>query len=464
MAVWKQIILSLLLIGIVGIAWYVFYPGAQTLVGKYVPVLSMAASQPVGAGAGAGNSAGPAAGGGGRGGFGGGGGRGGFGGNRATLVVVQQADTQITNDKASALGSGIALHAVVVTAGASGTLTGILAKSGEKVTAGQVIATLDSSAEQIAYDKAKIALEDAQMTLARYESLAKSNSYTQAQLQAVQLAENTAQLSFDNAALTLKNRSISSPIEGTLGILQVDIGSAVTTSTVIVTITDNSAILVSFWLPERLSGAVKLGAAVTATPVARPQDEVQGKVVAVDNKIDAASGTFQVQAEVPNTNSNLRAGMSFTVSMSFPGDSFVAVNPLAIQWGSDGSYVWQVVDAKAERVPVTIVQRNSESVLVSGPLKAGAEVVTEGLDGLRPGAAVQIDGQPVTPQNQSPTTAGKAPGSKTPASSDQGAKGTGQSGNGQQPGDKRQQQSTAAQRRNAGQAPAQNQVSAPANN
>ena len=50
--------------------------------------------------------------------------------------------------------------------------------------------------------------------------------------------------------------------------------------------------------------------------------------------------------------------------MKFPGDTYPAVNPLAIQWGSDGAFVWAVEDGKAKRVPVRIIQRNTETVLV----------------------------------------------------------------------------------------------------
>ena len=47
--------------------------------------------------------------------------------------------------------------------------------------------------------------------------------------------------------------------------------------------------------------------------------------------------------------------------MKFPGDTYPAVSPLAIQWGTDGAFVWAVEDGKAKRMPVRIVQRNTET-------------------------------------------------------------------------------------------------------
>ena len=82
--------------------------------------------------------------------------------------------------------------------------------------------------------------------------------------------------------------------------------------------------------------------------------------------------------------------MSFEVTVRFPGETFPAVDPLAIQWGSDGAFVWIIEDGVASRTPVRIIQRNTDSVLVSGSLAEGEAVVTEGIHTVREGAEVRI--------------------------------------------------------------------------
>jgi hypothetical protein len=62
-------------------------------------------------------------------------------------------------------------------------------------------------------------------------------------------------------------------------------------------------------------------------------------------------------------------GMSFEVSISFDGERWPSVDPLAVQWDSAGSYVWKIAEGKAERVDVAIIQRNSDSVLVKADLR-----------------------------------------------------------------------------------------------
>lgn len=318
--------------------------------------------------------------------------RGGAGGGRKATVVLQPAGTAIINDKVTALGTATALQSVTVQPKASGTLTEIAVQSGQAVQAGDVLARLDSNVQQIARDKADLTLQDARRTLERNKVLVQNNAAPVNQTQAVELAAQMAELSLRQAEQDLADRTVIAPISGVAGIVKLNAGNDVTSSTAIVTIENASSLLVNFWLPERLAGQVNLGAEATLLPVAQPDRSLTAKIASIDNQIDPASGTFQVQAQVDNTDARLQAGMAFTVVMQFVGQSFVTVDPLAVQWGSDGAYVWRYTEGKVEKVPVRIVQRNTETVLVAGEIAAGDSIVTEGLDGLKPGAEVQVFG------------------------------------------------------------------------
>ena len=60
---------------------------------------------------------------------------------------------------------------------------------------------------------------------------------------------------------------------------------------------------------------------------------------------------------------------------------------------ADGSFVWRVEDGKSQRVPVKIVQRNSDKVLVDAALEKDQAVVMEGVQRLRDGGDVRIAGE-----------------------------------------------------------------------
>jgi RND family efflux transporter MFP subunit len=129
---------------------------------------------------------------------------------------------------------------------------------------------------------------------------------------------------------------------------------------------------------------------VTVSAVALPGRTFAGEVSATDNRIDPASRTLQVEASIPNDENLMRAGMSFTVDLGFPGEEYVAVNPLAILWSSEGSYVWKYEGGTAVRVMAEIVQRNSDGVLVRADLRPGDAIITEGILQLSDGMAVNL--------------------------------------------------------------------------
>jgi RND family efflux transporter MFP subunit len=319
-----------------------------------------------------------------------GGGRPGGAGGRSAAVIAQPVGEGTINDKLTAIGEGSAINSVTLISASGGTLLAVAVKPGDAVAANDEIATLDSGTQQIALDRAELATTDAEAALERATNLASSNSLSSVQLSAAQLAADNARLELRNAQMSLDQRTIRTPVAGTVGLIQVSPGNLVNAQTVMTTVEDSSEILVNFWVPERYASQIRIGTAVTANSVALPGDVFEGTVSAVDNRIDPTSRTLQVQATLPNKTGAIRPGMSFSVSMSFAGQTFPAVNPLSIQWSNEGAYVWKVTDDKVDRAMVEIVQRNSDGVLVQGEVAPGDMVVTQGVLQLSPGLAVRL--------------------------------------------------------------------------
>jgi RND family efflux transporter MFP subunit len=311
--------------------------------------------------------------------------------NGPSVVVVAAAGQGKVNDQLKAIGDGDAIRSVTVTPLVPGQIASLKVIPGMRVSKGDVVAVLDSEAEAIALEKAQVSLTSAQDKLSRNQDLKKIIS--RAELQDAQSAVDTARLAVAEAEFNLRRRTILSPVSGIAGIVNFSEGDYVTVSSALVTIDDRSRLLVDFWVPERFTSLVAENTAVSAIAIARPGKVYSGKVVAVDNRIDAASRTLHVQAEIENSSDELRAGQSFEVTLNLAGDSWPSVEPLSVQWDSQGSYVWRVADHKVERVGVTIIERNPESVLVDGALKPGDQIVVEGLQRLRPGAEVRLFGE-----------------------------------------------------------------------
>jgi RND family efflux transporter MFP subunit len=432
---WLQLLLSLVVIVVaVGVA-ALFNTTANDMVqriGVKLPMLT--ASDDASAAPQAGTQTAQAGGqrqGGGQGAAGGRSGAGAF--NRTAVVVTAATTTGTINNKLSSIGEGIAIQSVTVSSAQGGTLLTVDVKPGDVVKAGQQLATLDSDSQKIAYDKAVLAQQDADATLARTQSLGKSNSVSDAQVATAQLAASQAKLAVNDAKVDLDDRTIVTPVGGVVGIIQATPGNLINAQTVITTVQDSSKILVNFWVPERYSSQIQLGQQMTAESAAVPGATFSGTVTAIDNKVDPASRTLQVQATLPNDKATLKAGMSFTVDLTFPGETFPSVDPLSVQWSNTGAYVWKVVDGKAVKGMVEIVQRNSDGVLVQGDVKTGDPVVTQGVLQLSDNLPVRLlDNGTSAPaatkggggqgQNQAPTKTegGGAAGQNQPAPQNQG--------------------------------------------
>ncbi len=387
MRVWKQILIGVVLAFVALLAFGRFYPGAGGLMasaGLPSQLVTLATGsapggpgKPAGAGAqgpGQGQGKGP-----------------GKPGQppRPVLVETAPVKSEKINASVAAIGNGEALRSVVVVPLASGIIREVAVKTGDTVKAGDVLARLDADVETIERDRAALAVGDFEEKMKRTEQLASSRAASQVAVSDARMLMETARLALRDAQLKLDRRAIVAPINGKVGIIPVETGDFVTTQTEIATIDDRTSLRIEFWVPERFASAILTGMPVEASPLSMPSATVSGKVEAVASRIEQESRTLQVRAAIDNPGDTLRPGMSFRVNMRLPGENWPAVDPLAIQWGSSGAFVWKAEGDKAVRIPVKIVQRNSDTVLVEAALLEGDEVITEGVQSLREGSLLQ---------------------------------------------------------------------------
>ena len=374
LAVWKQLLVACAILAVAAWSWVTYYPGAgDVLSAAGIDWLAEPSRELT-------SSTAPA---------------------QSTLlsrrddpieVIARPVETATVNNRLSAIGDGRAIRSVTVNPSVPGRLVSIQLKSGDPVSAGDVIATLDSEAEKIAFDRATLSVINAESVVVRAEQLRKSNAVSSVQVTDATLALENARLQLRDAELALERRSIVAPISGVLGILPIEVGDYVTSETEIVTIDDRTHILIDFRVPERFVNAIKIGSVVSAEAISRPGRVYEGTVNAIDNRIERDSRTLRVQADLTNESDELRGGMSFSVAMRFDGDTYPAVDPLAIQWATEGAYVWGVLDRRAIRIPVRIIQRNIDQVMVDADIEPGMLVITEGIQRVRPGTEVAVIG------------------------------------------------------------------------
>lgn len=372
MSITRQILLSLLLAVIVGAGW-LLYQRPELVFGSVEEAGD--SGRPAGAATG---------------GLGGGGGPGGSrpGGLGQTLVVTAAVGTDDSGTELRSIGTAAAARSVTLYPQVSGIVTSIDFTPGAEVTAGQVLLRLDSADQQVALDRATIALDAARETLDRAERLEKSGNVTASALSDARKAVQQAEIDVRMAELDLAKRTIRAPFDGVIGLTDLSVGDLVSSQSAIATVADMSSVTVAFDIPERIVGQVAVGVDVTATAAALPGVTIAGRVSAIDNRIDTATRTLRVEATLPNDAAALKPGMAITTDLSVTGETRPSVPSLAIQWDRDGSFVWRLDGDKVRRTPVQIVSRRSGAVTVAGDIRPGDEVVVEGVLRLREGMTV----------------------------------------------------------------------------
>lgn len=308
---------------------------------------------------------------------------------QAVPVIAEALRFESAQTRVEAVGTSRAVLSAELYPAASGEVVAVNFEPGQLVLKGDPLVQLDSRQERLAVGLAEIKLEDATRLFERYSRSADSGAVVPTTLDAARTAMETARLELERARVALDDRTIEAVFDGHVGATDVDPGDRVSSSTLITTLDDRSSLLVSFEVPEAFIGELAVGENIRLETWSAAMPAVSGEVVDIGSRIDPRNRTFVARARVDNPEDTLRPGMSFRVSASVQGERYAVVPETAVLWGADGAYVWSVVDGKAQRTPVRVVQRREGRVLIDGNLSAGGIVVVEGTQRMRNGIDVQ---------------------------------------------------------------------------
>jgi multidrug efflux system membrane fusion protein len=341
-----------------------------------------------------------------------GGGRAGGAQPAVPVTTAQVVEKSVPVD-VQAIGTVIAASTVAVHAQITGELTSVLFKEGDEVTEGQVLVTLDKRPLEAALAQAEATLQkdiaqaaNASAQAVRYKDLLQRGIATREQVdqmttQAAALDATVAadRANVQNAKVQLDYATISAPISGRTGLLQVHKGNLVRANdtTPIVTINRVTPVYVSFAIPESMLPEFKHYMADGSIKVeARAPNESGppsiGKSDFIDNAVDPATGTIKIKGTFPNSDRKLWPGQFVNVSVTLTVDPKARVVPNgAVQSGQQGTFVYvvkpdQTVDLRA----ITVTRTHGDDSIIGKGLEPGETVVTDGQLRLVPGARVSI--------------------------------------------------------------------------
>lgn len=305
----------------------------------------------------------------------------------AEPVLLERVSLQPERDRLEAVGTARAPRSVTLHPASPGRVRAVNFEAGDRVEAGAVLVQLDDRAEQVELELARVRLAEAQRELARLQR--SPGAFSVATVDRARTAVRVARLEVRRAEVALEDRQVEAPFTGHIGLTEVDPGDRIGPETAIATLDDRSSLLVSFEVPELFLGRLQPGETVSVATWADGKARARGEIVRLDSRVDPLRRTFVARARVENPEDQLRPGMSFRVGLDLEGRRYPLVPEVALQWGDEGAYVWTVREGRAERVPVEIVEREQAGVLVEAPLEAGAAVITEGVQSVHQGMAVE---------------------------------------------------------------------------
>jgi len=388
--------------------------------------------------------------------------------NRATPVQVAPVQQKTVPVFMNALGTVTAYNTVTINSRVSGQMMQVNFREGQNVRKGQLLleidprpyqAALDQAIGQLAKDEAN--LKNMQAEAQRYTALYQSGvvSKEQEELEVSNQGQAVGSIKADQAAIeaarvNLVYCRITSPIDGVVGLRQVDPGNIVNAgqTTGLVVITQIHPIAVIFTLPEdqlpQVQRAMKGGKPLTVEAYDRSDAHLiaTGTLLTIDNEIDTTTGTAKLKAVFENKDGALFANQFVNVRLVLSERPNATVVPTsAISSGTQGDYVFVVNPGptpanKRKNMPAAIKTSSAgkgaagasgadksgqprqppmhvdtvpvhvdftigtSSVLSDGALTPGQQVVVDGQEKLVDGSNVSL------PQSKQPGGGGKSAG------------------------------------------------------
>jgi len=332
--------------------------------------------------------------------------------NQPMPVVAAAAKTGDLPIYLTGLGSVTASNTVTVRTRVDGQLFELAVREGQMVAAGDLIAQIDPRPFQVQLlqaqgqkERDEALLANARVDLERYRILYAQDSAPKQQLdtQEATVRQDEAVVKADQAAIESANLQltytrITSPINGRIGLRQIDPGNIVHASDLngVAVVTELQPIAVIFNIAQdNVPPVMKKLAMGKRLPVEAYDRDFKNKIAAgtlltVDNLVDVSTGTVRFKAMFDNRDNALFPNQFVNARLLLDTKRNAVLIPAqAVQRGPQTTYVYVVKpDNTVEMRNVELGPVEGDLASINKGLSRGESVVTEGVDRLQQGMKV----------------------------------------------------------------------------
>jgi membrane fusion protein (multidrug efflux system) len=302
-------------------------------------------------------------------------------------VVVQPV---ILQDKVNATGTLLAEESVELTTEASGRITQINFKEGQKVQKGELLLKIDDEELQAQLNKVTHQLELARTQEKRLKNLLDMEAVSQEEYD--NAMTNLLSLKADSTLYRsqINKKEVRAPFSGVLGLRKVSPGAYVTANTPIASLVKIQPLKLQFSVPEKYVRKVNEGQKVNFS-ISADTTIRTATVYAFEPEIDPSTRSVLIRAKYPNKNEDLVPGFFADVEIILEEkENALKVPTQAIMPELGSIKVFRANNATAEAVTVKTGMRTNTHVEITEGIQQGDTILTTGMLQLRPGSPVNI--------------------------------------------------------------------------
>lgn len=326
----------------------------------------------------------------------------------AVSISTVEAKLENWHPVLQTVGTFVAIQGVDINAQVAGIVREISFESGQQVKTGDPLLIIDDSVEQASLKNAEANLLLQRHNFQRQTNLIKTGSTSISDLDTARAELTKAIASMEQIKATIAQKHIVAPFDGKLGIRQVSLGEYITPGqTSIVTLQSLNPLYLQFYLPEQNLSLLHPGQRVHFFVEAQPGKVFDGKITAVNSKIDINTHNVLIQATVDNPvltsgDFTFMPGVFAKIQVLLPEQKQKVVLPLtAVTYTLYGDSVYIVKkDKTVYRQFVKTGEKKGNQVVILSGVKAGDQVVSAGQMKLHNGTKVIINNDVKLPDTE----------------------------------------------------------------
>ncbi|WP_313180867.1 efflux RND transporter periplasmic adaptor subunit [Lacrimispora sp.] len=285
----------------------------------------------------------------------------------------------------------------------AGEVTSIGIKTGDVVTAGQLLCVIDTKqveSAKISVETARVSYEDSKRDLDRNAVLHAAGDVSDAAYQTMVDNTELARLRYESAKvdynIQLESSQVTAPISGRIESFNVRLHDMISPQTTICVISGDGGKAVTFYVPERIMTGLQVGDSIR---VEKNGTDHSASISEVSTMIDENFGLFKVKASVPSGTA-LATGISVKLYVTSQKAENVLTVPInCIYYEGGVPCVYTYADGTLKKNEITVGLSDDQYAEVQAGIRDGDKVVTTWTKEMFEGSMVTLEGE-TTEENE----------------------------------------------------------------